>query len=122
LDNGDVPFCTVLWILKRNQRIVLFLLLFHAFDDVSHKRHLFFISTPLTNITIFTIARIKEHNAKEGATFTLGHNEFSAMTEQEFAAHMNLRPVVEDDATVKIPCKTNCRRRRRLRPKNAAAV
>jgi C1A family cysteine protease len=27
----------------------------------------------------------------------LGHNEFSAMTEQEFAAHMNLRPVVDDN-------------------------
>jgi hypothetical protein len=34
--------------------------------------------------------RIEEHNTKEGLTFQLGHNEFSDMTEEEFAAHFKL--------------------------------
>jgi len=38
-------------------------------------------------------ARIQQHNAQEGVTFTLGHNEFSDMTEEQYASYLKLRSV-----------------------------
>jgi C1A family cysteine protease len=96
---------------------------------VSRKRHFFHSSTMINKSKNYvlhdTIARIKEHNAKEGVTFTLGHNAFSAMTEQEFAAHMNLHPV--DDATkVKMSLEdtlsTTAEQRRRLTLQDVAPL
>uniref|UniRef100_A0A7S3LBV1 Uncharacterized protein n=2 Tax=Amphora coffeiformis TaxID=265554 RepID=A0A7S3LBV1_9STRA len=46
--------------------------------------------------------RIEAHNNKEGVTFTLGHNEYSDMTEEEFAAYFKLGQhanVVQKDVT-----------------------
>lgn len=52
---------------------------------------------------IFNADRIREHNAQEPApSFTLGHNEFSDMTQEQFAKHFKLgkHSQVPDDIAV----------------------